>query len=78
MEKKILVISSNTNIMNAAIDFLLETKRFYKVKSVFRDSIKNSGKHCFLWNTVYLFHFYSVKIRIWFLQVTYLWTIYTG
>ena len=49
MEKKILVISSNTNIMNAAIDFLLETKRFYKVKSVFRDSIKNSGN---LW-TIY-------------------------
>ena len=32
-----------------------------------------------LWHVIiiYHFHFYSIKIRIRFLQVTYLWTIYT-
>ena len=30
---------------------------------------------CSIYLFVY-FHFYSIKIKIWFLQVTYLWTIY--
>ena len=50
-EKNFLDILSNTNILNATIDFLLETKRFDE--SLFQS--KNQLKHGFLH-----FHFLSL------------------